>query len=132
MRSDPWATHRCPSYSEVGPHGFEPARRWFNRGRCRACYFHEDTHPLSQWSPARPLGDMALPYNPFFVDYGDSRPVVGPQECYVVLHHREADAVLAVLEQAVNANMEPGIGLRVEDAVAAGVKLELARQGVSC
>lgn len=53
------------------------------------------------------------------------------QELVVVLHQREADAVLAMLEAAINSGIKPGIGLRVEDAHAAGVKIELARQGVA-
>lgn len=52
------------------------------------------------------------------------------QELTVTLHQREADALLALLEQALNAGMEPGIGLRRDDAHAAGVKIELARAGV--
>jgi hypothetical protein len=56
---------------------------------------------------------------------------LGPQECVVVLHHREADALLAVLEVALNRGIDPGIGLRREDVEAAGVKIELARQGVA-
>lgn len=48
---------------------------------------------------------------------------LGPQECAVVLSHAEADALLALLEQANNAGMVPGIGLRVEDAQAAGFKI---------
>ena len=45
------------------------------------------------------------------------------QECAVVLHHREADALLALLEAAINSGMTPGAGLRVEDAREAGFKI---------
>ena len=58
-------------------------------------------------------------------------PEPGPQELVVILHHREADALLALLEAALNKQLDPGIGLRREDAEAAGVKIELARQGVA-
>jgi hypothetical protein len=58
-------------------------------------------------------------------------PKPGQQECVVVLHHREADALLALLEQALNKQLDPGIGLRRDDAEAAGVKIELARQGIA-
>lgn len=54
---------------------------------------------------------------------GDHLEYLGPQECAVVLHHREADALLAVLESALNAGTVPGRGLRVEDARAAGFKI---------
>ena len=49
------------SRNQVGPHEFEPLRRFRNRGRCRACYVHEDSHPLTGWAEARPLGNKALP-----------------------------------------------------------------------
>lgn len=54
---------------------------------------------------------------------GDHLEYLGPQECAVILHHREADALLAVLEQAHNSGIEPGVGLHVEDVRNAGFKI---------
>jgi hypothetical protein len=54
---------------------------------------------------------------------GDHLEYLSPNECAVILQEREADAVLSMLEQAHNAGMTPGIGLRVEDVRAAGFKL---------
>jgi len=48
---------------------------------------------------------------------------LGPQECAVVLHHREADALLSMLEQANNAGITPGPGLHVEAAQEAGFRI---------
>jgi hypothetical protein len=45
----------------VGPHSFAPIRRFFNRGRCRACYWPESEHPREGWSTARPLGEKCAP-----------------------------------------------------------------------
>lgn len=42
---------------QVSPHDYQPLRRWWNRGRCRACYVHQDAHPVPAYSPARPVGD---------------------------------------------------------------------------
>lgn len=46
---------------EVGPHEFRPLRRLLNRGRCAACYCHEDLHPVAVYTAARPLLDRRLP-----------------------------------------------------------------------
>ena len=54
---------------------------------------------------------------------GDHLEYLSPNECAVILQVREADALLAVLEKALNDGVEPGIGLRVEDARAAGFKI---------
>lgn len=48
------------SRTTVAPHEFVPMRRWFNHGTCRACYRHEDEHPVMFWTTARPLGDRTL------------------------------------------------------------------------
>jgi hypothetical protein len=47
----------------VGPHDFKPLRRFFNRGRCRACHADRGRHPVNAYSRARPLGDKSLPYD---------------------------------------------------------------------
>lgn len=41
----------------VGPHAFEPLKRWRNRGRCRRCLAPEEMHPALGWLPLRPLYD---------------------------------------------------------------------------
>jgi hypothetical protein len=46
---------------QVSPHPFAPLRRWFNRGRCAACYVHEHAHPVGGWTTARPWGDKRAP-----------------------------------------------------------------------
>ena len=46
---------------EVGPHEFRPLRRWFNRGRCAGCYCHENLHPVSVYTAARPYLDRRPP-----------------------------------------------------------------------
>jgi hypothetical protein len=53
----------------------------------------------------------------------DHLEYLSPNECAVILDEREADAVLAMLEQAHNVGMAPGLGLRVEDVRSAGFKL---------
>jgi len=50
--------------NEVGPHAFIPLRRFVNRGRCRACYLHEQDHPTRRWHAARPLGDSRRLFGP--------------------------------------------------------------------
>jgi hypothetical protein len=47
---------------DTAPHEFAPLKRWFNRGRCRACLAHEDIHPALGWLPARPLYDTSEAY----------------------------------------------------------------------
>jgi hypothetical protein len=54
---------------------------------------------------------------------GDHLEYLSPSEVAVILHEREADALLAVLEAALNNGTLPGLGLRVEDARAAGFKI---------
>ncbi len=41
----------------------------------------------------------------------DDLVVLSREECAVVLSHAEADALLAVMEKALNAGIVPGIGL---------------------
>jgi hypothetical protein len=50
----------------VSPHTFMPLRRWFNRGRCRACFLPPAKHPTTSWVPSRPWGDKRLPVTPTF------------------------------------------------------------------
>lgn len=47
--------------SQVSPHEFIPLKRLFNRGRCRACVYHEVSHPFAAWVEARAIGDKSLP-----------------------------------------------------------------------
>ena len=54
---------------------------------------------------------------------GDHLEYLSPNELAVILNEREADALLAVLEAALNDGVTPGVGLRVEDARAAGFKI---------
>jgi hypothetical protein len=54
---------------------------------------------------------------------GDHLEYLSPNELAVILNEREADALLAVLETALNDGVTPGVGLRVEDARAAGFKI---------
>lgn len=57
----------------------------------------------------------------------DDTRYLGPQECAVALGHDEADALLAMLEQANNAGMTPGPGLHVEAAQRAGFRIAAER-----
>jgi hypothetical protein len=45
----------------VGPHDFQPLRRWdlLGSGRCAACYCPKEWHPIRRWVTARPLGDRS-------------------------------------------------------------------------
>lgn len=43
----------------TGPHPFQRLRRFFNRGRCRACYLHKREHPVQTWTVLRPIGDRS-------------------------------------------------------------------------
>lgn len=52
------------STNTVSPHEFGPLRRFWNRGRCRACYWPESEHPRLLWSVARPLGSGAASVSP--------------------------------------------------------------------
>jgi hypothetical protein len=57
----PWARQTEPDFScNVAPHAFIPLRRFFNRGRCRACFAHESAHPVG-WRTARPMGNTMAP-----------------------------------------------------------------------
>lgn len=47
--------------TQVGPHDFRPLGRRDKRrpvARCVACYMPRELHPVSVYSPARPLGDL--------------------------------------------------------------------------
>lgn len=60
-------------------------------------------------------------------EYHESLQGLGPREIGVVLMDNEADALLAVLETAINSGITPGIGLLKEDAEAAGFKIVAQR-----
>lgn len=55
--------------------------------------------------------------------HGDSLEYLSPNECAVILSHREADALLAVLEKALGDGVTPGPGLWAKDAESAGFKI---------
>jgi hypothetical protein len=55
---------RTEPMTQVGPHEFKPLRRFFNKGRCEACYLHEDYHPVNGWTQARPMFDFKVAVYP--------------------------------------------------------------------
>jgi hypothetical protein len=57
---------RTEPVNQVGPHRFTPLRRFFNKGRCRACFVPERAHPVEGWTRSRSLGDSKIG-----VTYGD-------------------------------------------------------------
>ena len=58
---------------QVGPHEFRPLKKWRNRGRCEACYVHENVHPVTGWTPSRHYGDKSMP--------GSLRAILGGAQC---------------------------------------------------
>jgi hypothetical protein len=50
------------SDTKVSAHDFEPLSfwdRWRKKGRCRACYYSKQNHPVGDWTLARHLGDKS-------------------------------------------------------------------------